>query len=238
MGRGSWLSLTRHPQLCCQALPEDLGAGDTLLHADVHHRYKRADIQGPHARVFTWGWDRYEDGSWDEQADEEGGQPFPSLFCKLSTATGRKDVFVAVMSTPASLDWEDEQELCMVPPPSVPAALLAVGAWLSAADFSSSHSRCTWSQPCTTAKGCSAPGWLLHHPELTRVPAHVNELPSCAGCTQRPFDNGLRRPHKGVDGAVGGGAGIHVQQHTAGCPGDGLPQRINHLPDSGRWQGS
>lgn len=46
--------LTRHTQLCCQALPEDVGAGDTFVHADVPHWYKGADIQGSHPRVLTW----------------------------------------------------------------------------------------------------------------------------------------------------------------------------------------
>jgi len=74
-------------------------------------------------------------------------------------------------------------------------------------------------------------------PELTRVPAHVDELPSHAGRTQCPFDDGFGRPHEGVDGAVGGGAGVHVQQRAAWCSGDGLPQRIDHLPGSGGEQG-
>lgn len=75
-GQGpSWaaqLSLTRHPQLFRQALPEDVSTSNALLHADIHHWHKGADVQGPHARMFTWGRGRNQDWSPEEQADKEG----------------------------------------------------------------------------------------------------------------------------------------------------------------------
>lgn len=84
-----------------------------------------------------------------------------------------------------------------------------------------------------------SPGHLLHtHPQLTLVPAHVNELPGHTGRTQCPFDNGLGGSHESVDSAVGGGTSIHVQQHTARRPGDGLCQCIDHLPDGRGGEGS
>lgn len=73
-------------------------------------------------------------------------------------------------------------------------------------------------------------------PKLTRVPAHVNELPSHTGCIQGPFNNSLGGPHEGVDGAVGGGTSVHIQQHAARCPGDGMSQCIDHLAGSGGGQ--
>lgn len=72
---------------------------------------------------------------------------------------------------------------------------------------------------------------------LTRVLTHVNELPGHAGCAQCPFNNSFGGPHKGVDGTVGGGASVHIQQHAARCPGDGLPQCLDHLPKGTRWLG-
>lgn len=72
---------------------------------------------------------------------------------------------------------------------------------------------------------------------LTRVLAHVDELPGHTGCAQRPFDDSFRGPHEGVDGTVGGGTSVHIQQHAARCPGDGLPQCLNHLPEGASWMG-
>lgn len=66
---------------------------------------------------------------------------------------------------------------------------------------------------------------------LTLVLTHVNELPSHAGCAQCPFNNSLRGSHKGVNSTVGGGTSIHIQQCAAWCPGDGPPQRLDHLPN-------
>lgn len=51
---------------------------------------------------------------------------------------------------------------------------------------------------------------------LTRVFAHVDKGEGLPGGVQRPLHHVLRGPDKGVDGSVGGGSGVHVQQAAAG----------------------
>lgn len=59
--------------------------------------------------------------------------------------------------------------------------------------------------------------------------AHVDEAEGLAGGVQRPLHHRLRAAHKGVDGAVGGGSGVDVQQAAAHRAGDGRGDGIDHL---------
>ncbi len=45
--------LTRNPQFICQPVTKLLGTFHTFFHGDILHRDKRADVQGPHTRMFT-----------------------------------------------------------------------------------------------------------------------------------------------------------------------------------------
>ena len=56
---------------------------------------------------------------------------------------------------------------------------------------------------------------------LTAVNAHVDALTRSAGSYQRAFENRFRLPDEGVDGAVGGGPRVHVQEGAARCLPDG-----------------
>lgn len=225
--RGSLTPLTRHAQLCCQALPEDVGAGDTLLHGDVPHWHKGADIQGPHPRVLTWWWGRYRNGRWREQADKEREQPFPAL---LQTGHHCCEEIIESQNNPS---WKRptrilESSLAQESPNNLTVCLRALQTLLKLSGLGPDHSPCS-SGVQHGGSPCASPA----SPRLTRVPAHVNELPGHPGRTQRPFHHSLRGPHEGVDGAVGGGSGINVQQHTSRCPGDGLGHRVNHLQAEG-----
>lgn len=59
--------------------------------------------------------------------------------------------------------------------------------------------------------------------------AHVDEAEGPAGSVQRPLHHGLWGPHKGVDGPVGGGPRVDVQQAAAGGLRDGGGDGIDHL---------
>lgn len=64
---------------------------------------------------------------------------------------------------------------------------------------------------------------------LTWVVAHVNEAEGLAGGVQRPLHHRLRGAHEGVDGAVGGGSGVDVQQAATRRAADGRGDGIDHL---------
>ena len=59
--------------------------------------------------------------------------------------------------------------------------------------------------------------------------AHVNEAEGLTGSVQRSLHHRLRRTHEGVDGAVGGGSGVDVQQAAAAGAGDGRRDGVDHL---------
>lgn len=59
--------------------------------------------------------------------------------------------------------------------------------------------------------------------------AHVDEAEGPLGGVQRSLHHGLRRAHEGVDGPVGGGPGVDVQQAAARGAGDGCRDGIDHL---------
>lgn len=59
--------------------------------------------------------------------------------------------------------------------------------------------------------------------------AHVDEAEGLPGGVQRSLHHGLRRAHEGVDGPVGGGSGVDVQQAAAGGAGDGCRDGIDYL---------
>lgn len=64
---------------------------------------------------------------------------------------------------------------------------------------------------------------------LTRVFAHVDKGEGLPGGVQRPLHHVLRGPDKGVDGSVGGGSGVHVQQAAAGGAADRRGDGIDDL---------
>lgn len=59
--------------------------------------------------------------------------------------------------------------------------------------------------------------------------AHVDEAEGLPCGAQRSLHHGLWRAHKGVDGSVGGGAGVDVQQAAASGAADGRRDGIDHL---------
>lgn len=66
--------------------------------------------------------------------------------------------------------------------------------------------------------------------------AHVDEAEGLPGSAQRPLHHRLRGAHKGVDGAVGGGPGVNVQQAAARGLGDGCRDGIYHLNGSHKFR--
>lgn len=69
---------------------------------------------------------------------------------------------------------------------------------------------------------------------LTWVFAHVDEADGLPGGVQRPLHHGLRGAHESVDGAVGGGAGVDVQQAAARGAADGRRDGIDDLKPKNR----
>lgn len=65
---------------------------------------------------------------------------------------------------------------------------------------------------------------------------HVNEVERLTGGIQRSFHHSFRRAHKRVDGPVGGGSGVDIQQGTSGCAADGRRDGINDLKVDKRGQ--
>lgn len=59
--------------------------------------------------------------------------------------------------------------------------------------------------------------------------AHVDKGEGLLGGVQRPLHHVLGGPDKGVDGAVGGRAGVHVQQAAAGGAADRRGDGIDDL---------
>ena len=67
---------------------------------------------------------------------------------------------------------------------------------------------------------------------LSGVFPHVDEREGDLGRVEGRLHHGGRVPHEGVDRAVGGGAGVHVQQHRAGRRADRVRYRIDNLAHS------
>lgn len=59
--------------------------------------------------------------------------------------------------------------------------------------------------------------------------AHVDEPEGLPGGIERALHHGFRRAHEGVDGSIGGGSGVDVQQAAAGGPSDGRRDGVDHL---------
>ena len=58
---------------------------------------------------------------------------------------------------------------------------------------------------------------------------HIDEFERGLCCCQSALYDGGGRPDEGVDGAVGGGAGVHVQQLDARHARDGVGDGVNDL---------
>lgn len=76
---------------------------------------------------------------------------------------------------------------------------------------------------CVTLPAC------CRRARLTWVFAHVDEAEGLPGGVQRCLHHGCRGAHEGVDGPVGGGSGVDVQQAAASGAGDGCWDGIDHL---------
>src|SRR4029077_4646850 len=63
---------------------------------------------------------------------------------------------------------------------------------------------------------------------LALVGAHVDARSCHAGGAERPFHRGGSRAHEVMNGAVGGGALVHVEERAAGSAADGLGDRVDH----------
>ena len=61
------------------------------------------------------------------------------------------------------------------------------------------------------------------------MPGHVDDLTGGAGAIESALYDGLGRPHEGVDGAVGGEAGVHIQQVAPIRGRDGICYRLDRL---------
>ena len=64
---------------------------------------------------------------------------------------------------------------------------------------------------------------------LTMMHPHINHTRSDPGHIESPLNDSIRRAHEGVDGAIGGWAGVHVQQVTPFRVDDGVSDGIDHL---------
>ena len=60
---------------------------------------------------------------------------------------------------------------------------------------------------------------------------HVYEIEGGLGRGQSPFHDGGGRTHKGVDGPVGGGAGVNVQKLDPGHARNGVRDGIDDLEE-------
>lgn len=72
---------------------------------------------------------------------------------------------------------------------------------------------------------------MLTLPQLTRVLRHINQLVGDSGGVKGGLHHIAGVADEGVDSAVSGVAGVHVQQRGSGSLSDSGSYRLDHLPE-------